>query len=215
VFEGRVTDPLMQSAPTMAHLSLAVALDVAAKRGFGDLTTGRPGRSTSNCCRIGRLRICEMPTCMARPRVARRSSKINERESLHEIDPDRDDDFRPLLRCAHCMLLELCITPPQAQSSRLGAGRGRAIPLTDNRYRAALKSCKSVASSRDRLHPLCVQRTWWVCGVLNRCRGDSYDASRPGRRHRTRASLRHIAGPNRVQDGVADCAHRILVLAQH
>ena len=42
VFEGRVTDPLMQSAPTMAHLSLAVALDVAAKRGFGDLTTGRP-----------------------------------------------------------------------------------------------------------------------------------------------------------------------------
>jgi len=42
VFEGRVTDPLMQSAPTMVHLSLAVALDVAAKRGFGDLTTGRP-----------------------------------------------------------------------------------------------------------------------------------------------------------------------------
>jgi glutathione S-transferase len=42
VFEGRVTDPLMQSAPTMAHLILAVALDVAAKRGFGDLTTGRP-----------------------------------------------------------------------------------------------------------------------------------------------------------------------------
>ncbi len=41
-FEGRVTDPLMQSAPTMAHLILAVALDVAAKRGFGDLTTGRP-----------------------------------------------------------------------------------------------------------------------------------------------------------------------------
>ena len=39
-FEGRVTDPLMQSAPTMAHLILAVALDVA--RGFGDLTTGRP-----------------------------------------------------------------------------------------------------------------------------------------------------------------------------
>jgi glutathione S-transferase len=25
----------------MAHLSLAVALDLAAKRGFGDLTTGR------------------------------------------------------------------------------------------------------------------------------------------------------------------------------
>jgi glutathione S-transferase len=42
VFEGRVTDPPMQSAPTMAHLSLAVALDAAAKRGFGDLTTRRP-----------------------------------------------------------------------------------------------------------------------------------------------------------------------------
>jgi glutathione S-transferase len=40
-FEGRVPD-LMQSAPTMAHLILAVALDVAAKRGFGDLTTDRP-----------------------------------------------------------------------------------------------------------------------------------------------------------------------------
>jgi glutathione S-transferase len=32
----------MQKAPTMAHLTLAVALDVAAKRGFGDLTNGRP-----------------------------------------------------------------------------------------------------------------------------------------------------------------------------
>jgi glutathione S-transferase len=42
LFEGRVADPLMQGAPTMAHLTLAVALDVAAKRGFGDLTDGRP-----------------------------------------------------------------------------------------------------------------------------------------------------------------------------
>jgi glutathione S-transferase len=41
IFEGRVSD-LMQSAPRMAHLILAAALDVAAKRGFGDLTTGRP-----------------------------------------------------------------------------------------------------------------------------------------------------------------------------
>jgi glutathione S-transferase len=41
LFEGRAPD-LMQSAPSMAHLILAVALDVAAKRGFGDLTTGRP-----------------------------------------------------------------------------------------------------------------------------------------------------------------------------
>lgn len=42
VFEGHVNDPLMRGAPTMAHLTLAVALDVAAKRGFGDLTNGRP-----------------------------------------------------------------------------------------------------------------------------------------------------------------------------
>jgi len=42
VFEQRVADPLMQSAPTMAHLTLAVALDVARKRGLGDLTEGRP-----------------------------------------------------------------------------------------------------------------------------------------------------------------------------
>jgi glutathione S-transferase len=42
VFEGHVVDPLMRRAPTMAHLTLAVALDVATKRGFGDLTDGRP-----------------------------------------------------------------------------------------------------------------------------------------------------------------------------
>jgi glutathione S-transferase len=42
VFEARVADPLMQGALTMAHLTLAVALDVAAKRGFGDLTVARP-----------------------------------------------------------------------------------------------------------------------------------------------------------------------------
>jgi glutathione S-transferase len=41
VFEEGVADPRMQGTPTMAHLTLAVALDVAAKRGFGDLTVGR------------------------------------------------------------------------------------------------------------------------------------------------------------------------------
>jgi glutathione S-transferase len=41
VFEGRMADPLIQGAPNMAQLILAVALDVARKRGFGDLTTGR------------------------------------------------------------------------------------------------------------------------------------------------------------------------------
>ena len=41
-FEGQVSNPLMQGAPRMAHLILAVALDVAQKRGLGDLTNGRP-----------------------------------------------------------------------------------------------------------------------------------------------------------------------------
>jgi glutathione S-transferase len=41
VFEGRMADPLMQQAPNMAQLILAVAIDVARVRGFGDLTTGR------------------------------------------------------------------------------------------------------------------------------------------------------------------------------
>ena len=40
-FEGLMADPLIQGAPNMAQLILAVALDVARKRGFGDLTTGR------------------------------------------------------------------------------------------------------------------------------------------------------------------------------
>jgi glutathione S-transferase len=42
VFEGRMADSLMQGPPNMAQLILAVALDAAHKRGFGDLTTGRP-----------------------------------------------------------------------------------------------------------------------------------------------------------------------------
>ena len=42
VFEGYVTDPLMQRAPGMAHLILAVAVEMARKRGLGDLTNGRP-----------------------------------------------------------------------------------------------------------------------------------------------------------------------------
>jgi glutathione S-transferase len=42
VFEGGMADPLMQGAPNMAQLILAVALDVARKRSFGDLTRGRP-----------------------------------------------------------------------------------------------------------------------------------------------------------------------------
>lgn len=42
LFEGRVADPTMQGKPSMTHLILAVALDVAARRGFGDLTVSRP-----------------------------------------------------------------------------------------------------------------------------------------------------------------------------
>src|SRR5262245_1974692 len=42
VFEGSVTDPLLQGPPAMAHLILAVAVEIARKRGLGDLTDGRP-----------------------------------------------------------------------------------------------------------------------------------------------------------------------------
>jgi glutathione S-transferase len=42
LFEEWVSDPLMQGAPAMPHLILAVALDAASKRGPGDLTNGRP-----------------------------------------------------------------------------------------------------------------------------------------------------------------------------
>ena len=40
-FEDRVTDPLIQGPPGMAHLILAVAVEMAHKRGLGDLTAGR------------------------------------------------------------------------------------------------------------------------------------------------------------------------------
>ena len=40
-FEDRATDPLMRGSPHMAHLILAVAIEMGRKRGLGDLTTGR------------------------------------------------------------------------------------------------------------------------------------------------------------------------------
>ena len=40
-FEDRTTDPLMQGPPSMAHLILAVTVEMARKRGLGDLTAGR------------------------------------------------------------------------------------------------------------------------------------------------------------------------------
>ncbi len=42
MFEDEVASPLMQGAPAMAHLVLAVALELAVDRGLGDLTQGRP-----------------------------------------------------------------------------------------------------------------------------------------------------------------------------
>jgi hypothetical protein len=41
-FEQRVTDPPMQGSPGMAHLILAIAIEMALKRGMGDLAAGRP-----------------------------------------------------------------------------------------------------------------------------------------------------------------------------
>jgi len=42
VFESEVTRPLLQEQPRMAHLLLAVALEVARARGLGDLAKNRP-----------------------------------------------------------------------------------------------------------------------------------------------------------------------------
>ena len=42
VFEERVAEPVLRGTPGMAHLILAVTLDVARKRGPGDLAQGRP-----------------------------------------------------------------------------------------------------------------------------------------------------------------------------
>jgi glutathione S-transferase len=41
-FEDHVTDPTMQAATGMAPLILAVAVEMALRRGLGDLTAGRP-----------------------------------------------------------------------------------------------------------------------------------------------------------------------------
>jgi glutathione S-transferase len=42
MFEAKAAEPLLREAPRMAHLVLAVTLEMARKRGFGDLTDGRP-----------------------------------------------------------------------------------------------------------------------------------------------------------------------------
>ena len=43
VFEAEVKQPLLGERPRMAHLFLAVSLEVATARGLGDLTDTRPG----------------------------------------------------------------------------------------------------------------------------------------------------------------------------
>ncbi len=55
-FEDRVTDPLLQGSPRMAHLILAVAIEMARKRGLDDLTAGRP--RLANWMRS----ICDLPS---------------------------------------------------------------------------------------------------------------------------------------------------------
>jgi glutathione S-transferase len=42
-FENNVAHPAMQGSPTMAQLTLGVALDMARKRGMADLAADRPG----------------------------------------------------------------------------------------------------------------------------------------------------------------------------
>jgi len=58
-FEARVSDPLMQGESGMAHLILAVTLDVACKRGMGDLTSERPRLAA------WMRRICDRPSMQA------------------------------------------------------------------------------------------------------------------------------------------------------
>jgi glutathione S-transferase len=58
-FEARVSGPLMQGEPAMAHLILAVTLDAAQKRGPGDLTGERPGLAS------WMQRICDRPSMQA------------------------------------------------------------------------------------------------------------------------------------------------------
>jgi len=42
LFEAEVAQPLLREPPRMAHLLVAVSLEVARARGLGDLTAGRP-----------------------------------------------------------------------------------------------------------------------------------------------------------------------------
>jgi glutathione S-transferase len=59
VFEAEVKQPLLREQPRMAHLLLAVGLEVARARGLGDLTKTRPSLAA------WLHPICEMPSLRA------------------------------------------------------------------------------------------------------------------------------------------------------
>jgi glutathione S-transferase len=59
LFEARACDPLMNGEPAMAHLTLAVSLEMARKRGPDDLANGRPRLAT------WMRRICDLPAIQA------------------------------------------------------------------------------------------------------------------------------------------------------
>jgi len=58
-FEARVSDPVLQGSPRMPHLTLAVTLDLAHKRGPGSRTEDRPQLAA------WMRRICDLPSVRA------------------------------------------------------------------------------------------------------------------------------------------------------
>lgn len=58
-FEARMSDPLMQGEPGMAHFTLAVTLDLARRRGLSDFTSVRP------LLAAWMQRICDRPSVQA------------------------------------------------------------------------------------------------------------------------------------------------------
>jgi glutathione S-transferase len=69
LFEGKAGTTLLQESPAMGHLVLAVALEFARDRGFGDLTVGRPQLSAW----LARMR--ELPSLRATASPASRGSE--------------------------------------------------------------------------------------------------------------------------------------------
>jgi glutathione S-transferase len=69
LFEGKAGTPLLRESPAMGHLVLAVALEFARDRGFGDLTAGRPQLSAW----LARMR--ELPSLRVTASPASRGSE--------------------------------------------------------------------------------------------------------------------------------------------